>query len=234
MPEIIPIDLGGVNAYLLVGESGRILVDTGGHVSTDQQWTNRCGQLMDGLAAAGGTEDVNLIVLTHGHSDHANNAAHLRERLGAKIAMHEADRDLVENPTLANWMDSHHYREAALQQMFVRYKDIIARATLRALDEFTPFSPDLLIDDGFDLTPYGFPATVLHLPGHTAGSLAILSSTGDLIAGDLLANVDGPGLAPNADDFEQLAVGARRLKTLGVTTAYPGHGAPFLLATARI
>ena len=228
MFEIIRIDLNGVNSYLAKCENGFILFDTGGHTTMDQPFTNRRELLLNGLEAAGCTEDnLNLIVLTHGDNDHACNAAYLRERFHAKIAMHNSDLDLVEHPTLQKWMESYQYDSPQLQQMFLQYKEVITQVTQKILDEFGPFSPDVLLEDGDDLSSYGFDATVIHTPGHTNGSIAVLAKNGELIAGDTFVNMEKPGSAPNANDFKQLNDSINRLKTYKIETVYPGHGSPF-------
>jgi hypothetical protein len=84
-----------------------------------------------------------------------------------------------------------------------------------------------LLDDGFDLSPYGFEAKVVHTPGHTKGSISILTAQGDLIAGDTFANINKPAIAPNAYDFKELRSSIKRLKTMNIKTIYPGHGNPF-------
>ncbi len=40
--------------------------------------------------------NLQLIVLTHGDTDHAGNCAYLREKYGAQIAMHSDDSGMVE------------------------------------------------------------------------------------------------------------------------------------------
>jgi len=228
MYEIIRIDLNGVNSYIAKCESGFILFDTGGHITMDQKFTNRRELLLKELEAAGCTEhNLKLIVLTHGDNDHSCNAAYLREHFNAKIAMHSNDRELVENPTLEKWMESYQYNSVELQQMFLQYKELIIKVTQKTLDEFERFSPDILLEDGFDLSPYGLDATVIHVPGHTKGSVAILTKSGDLIAGDTFANNGKPSPSPNAIDFPQLADSIGRLKDLPIEMIYPGHGNPF-------
>jgi len=228
MSEISRIDLNGVNSYLVRCVDSFILFDTGGHIVMDQQFTNRRELLLKELEAAGCTEDnLNLIVLTHGDIDHSCNAAYLREHFKTKIAMSDCDRELVENPTLQKWMESYQYDSLELRQMFLQYKDVITKVTQKMLDEFERFSPDVLLEDGFDLLPYGFDATVIHVPGHTKGSVAILTKNGELIAGDTFANIDKPSPSPNASDFLQLADSINRLKNLTIETVYPGHGSSF-------
>ncbi|NUR62318.1 MAG: MBL fold metallo-hydrolase [Catenulispora sp.] len=75
-----------VNIYALVDDDGGVtLVDTG--VKSSQKRT------VAGLAAIGKTvRDVQRIVLTHAHSDHAGNAAHLAEEAGlAGVAISAVD-----------------------------------------------------------------------------------------------------------------------------------------------
>ena len=54
------------------------------------------------------------------------------------------------------------------------------------------FNPDLTIEDGYDFSSFGFKAKVLHLPGHTKGSIEILTYENDLFCGDLLGNINKP------------------------------------------
>jgi len=91
------------------------------------------------------------------------------------------------------------------------------------------FKPDLYLDDGQSLSEYGLDAKVLYLPGHSRGSIGILTADGDLICGDLLENTDGPGLNSIMDDPATAYVSIEKLKQLSIRTVYPGHGEPFLM-----
>jgi len=228
MTDIIRIDLNGVNSYLARDENGFVLFDTGGHIAMDRPFTNRRGLLLKALESAGCSENnLNLIVLTHGDNDHSCNAAYLRERFRAKIAMHAGDTELVERPTLQKLMESYQYNSPELKQMFLQYKDVITKVTQKILDEFERFTPDILLEDGADLSPYGIDAAVIHTPGHTDGSIAILIKNGGLIAGDAFANTGKPNLSPNASDFQKLYDSAAKLEALKTETIFPGHGEPF-------
>lgn len=77
------IPCGNVNCYLVQGEEGAVLVDTG--------YTGYVERLLDTCLGAG----VRLIVLTHGHLDHIQNTALLMERLGVPAALHPADLGLL-------------------------------------------------------------------------------------------------------------------------------------------
>jgi hydroxyacylglutathione hydrolase len=81
----IPIlPFGMVNAHLLIGDGGCILVDAGlpGTESKVEQVLKKHGYTFT---------DIKLIVVTHAHVDHAGNAATLRELTKAPIVAHVED-----------------------------------------------------------------------------------------------------------------------------------------------
>ncbi|RLF33000.1 MAG: MBL fold metallo-hydrolase, partial [Thermoplasmata archaeon] len=86
---------------------------------------------------------------------------------------------------------------------------------------------DLYIDEGYDLSEYGLDAKVLHIPGHSKGSIGILTADGDLFCGDLFENKDKPVLNSIMDDLMAANASVEKLKSLNINTVYPGHGKPF-------
>jgi glyoxylase-like metal-dependent hydrolase (beta-lactamase superfamily II) len=226
--EIIRIDLNSVNCYLGKSEEGFVLFDTGGPITIDKSYTNRRSELEEQLEKAG-CEPGNLlaIVITHGDNDHVANAAYLREKYKTVIAMHRADADLVEDLTLDKMMASFRYRSLILKLVFFFLRKTIREISARSLKNFTKFSPDILLNDGDSLSQYGFDAEVIHLPGHTAGSIAVLTKEGELICGDTFANMKKPAPASNAMDFKLLKNSIEKLKPRNITMVYPGHGEPF-------
>lgn len=143
--------------------------------------------------------------------------------------MHEGDLELVEKPSLVKAMKSFRYKSLIYRIVFLLMKKQITKITSKALDEFKCFKPDLMIDEGFDLNVYGLDASVIHAPGHTDGSIGIITRNGSLIAGDTFANMGKPRIAPNAIDFKALASSVKRLEGTNLKTVYLGHGEPFEL-----
>lgn len=226
--EIIRIDLDGVNCYLGKEGDNFILFDTGGHIFFDKQFNNRREILEKELNTHGcDTTNLKLIVLTHGDNDHAANAAYIRKKYNTKIAMHTNDLDLVDHPNIEKLLENCHYHSPVYKLVFWVMKNLIRKIIIKTLDDFESFKPDILVDEGLNLSPYGFEATVVHTPGHTKGSIGILTEHGDLIAGDTFVNTDKPAIAPNAYDFKVLRSSVKRLKTMNIKTVYPGHGNPF-------
>ena len=214
--EIKTINLGGVNCYLVKAGDGFILIDTG--------FSSKRAYLEKELESAGVMPgNLKLIILTHGDSDHADNCAYLREKYGAKIAMHHDDSGMVEHGDMS-WN-----RKAKPDKISITFKIMTTIfGKLSKPGNFNTFKPDFLVEDGQGLSEYGFGAKVLHLPGHSKGSIGILTAGGDLFCGDLLYNFAGFNFI---DDLEDFHASIRKLKSLKINTVYPGHGKSFPMSS---
>ncbi len=212
--EIKIISLSGVNCYLIKTASGYILIDTG--------FPSKRAALEKELASAGCQPgNLKLVILTHGDLDHAGNCAYLRAKYGAKIALHADDSGMVERGDM-RWN-----RKAKPDKFSVIFRIMSLMSFFFRPGKFDKFRPDLTIDEGFNLSEYGFDAEVLHIPGHSKGSLGVLTSGGDLFCGDLLYNIFGkPGIR-FIDDLADFNASVEKLKKLNIKTVYPGHGKPF-------
>jgi len=68
---------------------------------------------------------------------------------------------------------------------------------------------------------------VLHLPGHTPGSICLLDDeSGDLFSGDVIYD-DILLDELHESDIDQYVASMLRLRSLPIRTVYPGHGDPF-------
>jgi hydroxyacylglutathione hydrolase len=210
--EIIPITsryMFGVNIYLLKAERGYFLIDTG--------MAKRRGQLEGELQEAGCQPgDLKMIIITHGHLDHVGNAAHLREKYGAKVAMHGGDYGMVESGDM--FVDA---RGGVLIGLVGFLMKVLG------LSDYERFTPDVYLEDGQDLSAHGLDATIIHAPGHSKGSIGVLTAGGDLFCGDLLVNTDKPARNTLIDDPAEYDASVERLRALEIKTVYPGHGKPF-------
>jgi glyoxylase-like metal-dependent hydrolase (beta-lactamase superfamily II) len=226
--EIKRIDLGGVNCYLVRTENGFVLFDTGGHLFMDKEFTNRYEELKEALEEAGCKEEkLRAIILTHGDNDHVANAAKLREEYGCCIAMHEKDLELVNEVTLDKMLENLNYRSLIHKIIHLFIKKLLCNLTEKTRKDYQGFLPDRYLKDGDDLSAYGIEAEVIHIPGHTDGSIGILMKDGTLICGDILANIKKPAIAPNAKNFSQLSESLKKLSLRKLNIICPGHGEPF-------
>ncbi len=82
----------------------------------------------------------------------------------------------------------------------------------------TKFKPDFTIDEGYNLSEYGLDAKVLYLPGHSKGSIGILTANGDLFCGDLFTNTSKPAISSIIDDPEKANLSIEKLKSLKINT----------------
>jgi hydroxyacylglutathione hydrolase len=204
----LPYGLGSVNCYLTETDAGYVLIDAGS--------PNTRAGLEKAFESAGCKPGhLRLIVLTHGDFDHIGNAAYLRGKFGAKIAMHADDSGMAERGDMF-W---NRQKGNALFRMLI--------PVLFGFGKSQRFTPDFYVGEGDDLAEYGLDAQVLSIPGHSRGSIGILTAGGDLFCGDLLDNTSEPGLSSIMDDLAAANASVERLKGLAITTVYPGHGQPF-------
>ena len=200
--------MGSVNCYLIKASTGYIMIDTG--------CSGRRTELEKQLLSAGCRPgNLQAVVLTHGDFDHSGNAAYLRKKFGARIVMHHDDSGMIESGNIF-WNRSK--------------SNILVRMLAPVLFRFGKserFEPDSYVEDGDDLSGNGFDAKVLHIPGHSRGSIGILTGTADLFCGDLLENIDKPKLNSIMDDPTTANASVGKLSKLGIRTVYPGHGKPF-------
>jgi hydroxyacylglutathione hydrolase len=221
--DITTIGLGGVNCYALAAGDDFVLVDTGLATSRGRL-QERLRRLGCKPADGGVAGRLKLVLLTHGDVDHAGNAAYLQRAYHTPVAIHAADAAMVQAGDMAAGRKPRP-DQLTLTGHFIRVAGWTAQR-LRRGDAVETFTPDLLVDDGLDLAPYGLEARVIHLPGHSAGSLGVLTAAGDLICGDLIYDWTKPSV-PIKDDEAAHRASMAKLRGLRITTVYPGHGKPF-------
>lgn len=204
----LPYRLGSVNCYLVGTDTGFVLIDTGS--------SNSRADLLREVEGTGCRPgNLKVIVLTHGDFDHSGNCAFLRERFATKAAMHMDDAGMVTRG------DMYHNRQSG-NALIRRIAPLLFR-----FGKSDRFEPDLYLEEGHDLSDFGFDARLLHLPGHSQGSIGILTAGGDLFCGDLLENTDKPALGSIIDNLAAAQASVEKLRGLEIHTVYPGHGRPF-------
>lgn len=118
--------------------------------------------------------------------------------------------------------------------MFVNRKtpNILTRSHIPIFTGFAKserFIPDVLLDDGYDLSQHGLEAKVICLPGHSMGSISILTASGKLLCGDLFENTKAPTLNSLMDYPTAANASVAKLLALKKRMVYPGHGQPFAM-----
>ncbi len=204
--------MGQSNAYLVTGTDYTFLVDAG--------YANKIHVLEEKLKENGlEFADIDLIILTHTHYDHVGCLANIKERSGAKILVHRDEADCLKKG------------HTPFPEGTMLFSSIISKIGNRFLSNIGKYSgvePDICIDEKYELSEFGLPATVIPTPGHSSGSICVLVNDEDAIVGDTLFNaIPGTVYPPFANDEAELIKSWERLLSTGCQTFYPGHGNPF-------
>ena len=145
-----------------------------------------------------GIESLTYILLTHGHFDHIDGTAELKENFGGSIVISKTD-------------------EAAFSD-----------STLSLSGEFGSFSKypekaDITVSDGDELQFGEHIIRVISTPGHTSGSVCYLIS--DIIfTGDTLFKSSCGRTDFKTGDLDEMLSSLQKLVSLeGDYTVYPGH-----------
>jgi hydroxyacylglutathione hydrolase len=181
--------IGGIfdtNAYLIQTPGGNMLIDA---PSGSSDWIRDLGVRLD------------MLVLTHGHPDHFDDAAKIKRACKCQVAFHKDGTPLITDPDFYKKMG-----------FFM---------------EPEPVLPDFLIEETPELHLCGISFRVLFVPGHCPGSLCFYSAgdeilfDGDVLFSRSIGRTDFPG-----GDHQLLIRGIReKILTLPDDTAVlPGHG----------
>lgn len=187
---------GMTNCWLIQWSGRTLLVDAG--IAWDRRFLGHLQRTVD-------PHMIELLFLTHGHTDHIGHAAALQEYYGIPAALHPADLALVKPPA----------------------PDIRAVRSGRKKEKHVPFSPAFLVPDG--LPPS---ATPIPCPGHTAGSCALLVED-CLFAGDAVMSFLHPALLGYSENPQAARDSLLRLARLDCSMIYPAHGRPFPMERLR-
>ena len=171
--------------------TGTTVIDTG----TGLNFT----RLMDMLKMMGKKfEDFEWVINTHGHFDHVGGDGFFFD---AKIAIHEADADVVE--------------KGDQELSFADFFD----------GNMKPHKVERRLKDGDEIGGL----KVIHTPGHSPGSICLYDEknrilfSGDTVFSDGVGRTDLPG-----GDEAELKKSIEKIKSLKIEKLLPGHGMPVL------
>ena len=192
----------GFCSLLLVEGEGRTLIDVG-HVG-------RRSALLDALTRRGLTPgDIDTVVLSHAHWDHAQN---LDLFDASTILLHADERRYAKAPHRNDWATP------AWTGAMLSHED-----------------PRIVeVDEGYEVEPG---VRIMFTPGHSPGSISVVADTADgvsVITGDVLHFAAAALTRKNPLVFwneEQATESIDRLVELA-DVIYPGHDRPFRITAA--
>lgn len=226
LPVFNPFGAVPTNAYVLTG--ARVgLVDPGPmHLRSREDLTA-------GLTAVGRRlEDVEQVILTHGHADHYGMA---HQFASAQVLV--GRRDLLKTTDLPAHIHSY---EVAVRRLMPLWGVPIEVA--RSIPDFfvrlaaaggsVAWAEPM--DDGCLLEGFGSPIEVIEAPGHTEGLVCLFRQADNvLLSSDQLLEtiIPNPGLyaldEPPGNGLADYIASVRKLAPLPVRLVLPGHGRPF-------
>lgn len=218
-PHLHRIGSDLVNCYLVEDAGGVTVIDAGlpGH------WRELQAELAHMGRSLG---DVRALILTHGDTDHIGFAERLRREGGVRVHVPEHDaaraRGEIKKPN-TGWGPV----KIGPLMRFLWYTAWRGGLRIPPLTEVVTFG------DGQTLDVPGSPR-VIHIPGHTPGSVAFHLPTVDalfvgdaLTTGHVLTGACGPRPAPFTLEPEVALASLAKLGEVEASWVLPGHGAPW-------
>ncbi|MFO7925210.1 MBL fold metallo-hydrolase [Natronomonas sp.] len=229
----------GKNSSYVLGlepDATTTLIDTG--VSIEE--TRR--ELRDGLDQYGLTfADIERILLTHHHADHAGLAGEIQAESGCRVFAHEADAPLIAHHPDAVAEESDRMRRVIDEWGMPDRKQEELLSFLDSTTDIRGEAPDVTaLTEGRTVDLGSTVLEAVHMPGHAAGLVGYAFDGRDgeeVFSGDALL----PYYTPNVGGADTRVEGSLEayLETLvaiidrGYTRAWPGHRGPIIDPSGR-
>jgi hydroxyacylglutathione hydrolase len=160
-------------------------------------------------------KDVDGIIITHGHSDHAGSAKFFQETYQTPIIAGKGDVPMLEAGKNEPFKMTSQY--ARFLEKFIKHT-------------FPAVTPDIQIEKEYDLKKLGIEGKIVPMAGHTKGSLVILIDNMAFV-GDMMRSATFNKQSPKTHLFhENIEQAARNIETIlkneNIKTFYVGHGGP--------
>ena len=208
MKEYIRLNLFFTKVHLLKTANGYIQLDAG-----MIQNLNKYLRLLDKHNIK--PEEIKLIVVNHAHFDHVSALKKMKEITKAQILVHENDAEYLRkgiSPEINTLNLS-----SKLLMSFVP----------KSMRDYEPVEPDIVIKDEYSLQEFGVDAKIIHTPGHTAGTVSLITKQGNAFIGCCAHGSPIrliPGLPKIAQDMNQVLSSWEQIINAGAKTLHISHG----------
>jgi glyoxylase-like metal-dependent hydrolase (beta-lactamase superfamily II) len=190
----------------LTNEKHNILIDTG--------HKNKRSKLERALTNLK-VKDIDYLVLTHSHFDHAGNAEFAKEKFNAKVVIHASEYEYLKTGNSPLPKGS-----IFLTKFIIHATNVFSICPL-----YEPCVGNIQLADTFNFSNMGINSYVLHTPGHSIGFLSIIIDNEIAIVGDAMFGVfPWSVFPPYADNVTQMVNSWKILLDSGCSTFLPAHG----------
>ena len=236
LPIPIPeTSLGHINVYMVQGNDGYLMVDTG--------WDT--GEAFDSLKSqmkelGVDFKDISQILVTHIHPDHYGLVGKLKKFSAARFYLHSLEKDLIES----RYIHMDRLIQQTAQWLHINgvpseYLSNLQTASVRAAGFVTTTYPDVTLQGEETISTGLFTFQVLWTPGHSPGHICLYEPTKKiLLSGDhILPNITpNIGLHPQSGDnpLGHFINSLKATKQLDIALVLPGHETPFNNVSSRI
>jgi glyoxylase-like metal-dependent hydrolase (beta-lactamase superfamily II) len=208
--EVVQIKGFIENAYLIKGDR-TALVDTGARQSYRKI---EKALRKNGVAP----ENIEFILMTHHHFDHAANLARLKRISGATVIAGALDAPVIEGTEQSP-------RPSDLNRIGRLLRKLPPKM-VASYQSYEPCEVDRKLEDGDVIEELGLEAVAL--PGHTAGGMGYIDREGKrAFTGDMASKYKFMWSMPSlsfSDNLKSIFESQDSLVSLGLETAYAGHG----------
>jgi hydroxyacylglutathione hydrolase len=195
------------NVFLLSNERCNILIDTN---------LKRNRKQLDLNLNKIGITKLDLLILTHTHFDHTENAAHIQKKYKPKVIVHQSE---------SSWL---HQGNSPLPHGSFFFTKLLFRLLsgfLRNRMRYESCLADFEVLDNFSLSEFGFNAYIVHTPGHSSGMMSIIIDDEIAIVGDAMVSHLPWTIYPSfAENKQQLILSWGRLLESNCRLYLPSHG----------
>jgi len=213
-----------INAYLVKGTEGWVLIDTGWY---DQESFDAFTEHLKNIGV--GFKEINLIICTHIHPDHFGLAGRLKEACEAELAIGEVEREIIDLiadqgsglfENLNQWMLANgvpgdhlfHFNEASSE----------------ALNLIIPAVPERGLKDGEVISTGLFDLEVIWTPGHSPGHICLYEANKRILfSGDHILPVTTPNISihveEHGDPLGSYLDSIQKIRHLNMSLGLPAH-----------
>lgn len=209
--------VGGSEIFRILGTRCNVyLVRSGAHALLFDSSMKGEAKRLSRRLRNNGVSKLDAMIFSHTHFDHTGNAAFIRKEFQSPVFVQHEESSFLEQgqtplPAGTTW---------------------VTRGMMRLQEKhgvpafpYEPCKADYVVNDHLDLREWGFKATLLFTPGHSAGSMCLIIEDEIALVGDtLFRKVPWTVFPPFADSTEQLIQSWEKLLNTSCQVFLPAHG----------